>query len=1434
MNSSILLLYKAAAAMRPVQESTFSFVASNSKTVSSLYSKFGELEKKWAIYNKFDDLERKWTQLNPLSKASSNKNETPETINVEADLYKKWDQLSALSKDDLTQDSDGENSSQHSTGNGELDAAGNSEENAPSSTPLEPKPEVESEPEPETPGFTLKKRSKRPRRLLTLRKIRPWSFGNHKENPERHAAEDTEDEEVLFETACTPKPVGSQDEFHTPESRDEQNFDARGEDRFLLSMSNQELWQARVPGECEDNSASENVHVPTSSLLRPRKYSEEFPTALEKLPPVLNQETIVFATAGMQRCSPKPFHPEMWGIGSVESGQKGDAIFGVGSIQYQESELEPEQREDQEQGSMLGEIEVLTDGREQIQRCETLNGDIELWVKEQISMHSSKSTTEDIGSWVREQISQRSSSSKSVHSQESDDVSNVRTGIVQPKEQMYALKKSCSKSSVGGSQDPPDRNSIHSREHFFQVNEHVNIKKACSNKTTVSFETGVTSKGPENHLQSVVRELLHQRLRTVSAVMIQSWIRMKLVQRAYRRSLTVQSTHYEALSHQKEDEEVFSHQEQDEEVFSHQEEDEEVSIAPHTPYSASPESVQTEADAEYESTEPPTNDNVVAEFPSLRYITSCNGLSRRRDLLSPTVAHIQFLRKAQLAKRYSQFAAVVQSAYRRWKCRGKYSKIQKAIRKVQCVCRKFLETCRREAAAIKIQRFWLSRIKDASQWSIDGTDVSTLSFDNSYLSEEGLSVAPHCQRPYSFVWAPGELFPSSPLSKHRHPPAPSMNRSRLSQRYASPLPPRPPAPPRLSPRLRLQSVSQRRRHANAAPEQEPALSCYQRRASPFGGRQQTPPRPRDLDTGLQAKRVCPYSPTQTRKRGKSVLPSPKPKTNRLSPLAYVVSGTPAATSETFPALQLPIEQSSVISNLDRSKSSCGKAKGKSNQKRLAFSASGKVKSYQPESVVRQHQRSTDIAPGQCAFLAKTNNLSFVGRDTDSIHNACTKVQRVWRGYRAQLTLISMLLTESSVLCDCNRGWIQRNRVLRQRAQLMSLTRAVGQVGPAGAKSRLSFRPAHVISRWQKTIYVNVEVPGSQVIKTVSTVCIENTALRIQRLNSMSREKITNLMAKAALEQHLQEQKFRVSRTSLLERSLSRRRAPVEREAATRIQKNIRRFLEQRHFVLRKGCIIVLQRNFRRCRRQLLYSRQRRAAFKIQSFFRGELVRGIVFQFWVAATSLRGFWNPYRQVYLKNADKNASKIQAAFRGIKVRDFFHVQNCAAIAIQNYFRAKAARHIYLRLKWTCIQIQTTVRQRIAMRLLREDQSATLIQQWWRFEQCSNMMKGLCASTIATAFRRYRDCRNYRRAREAALVLQRCRRGFIARRMLVIRHRYATIIQSFVRRAIQRRAFVRSVGACTLISSWYRGTVEKREYKRLKMNLICLQKNFRMCFTR
>uniref|UniRef100_A0A8C0VLB9 Assembly factor for spindle microtubules n=1 Tax=Cyanistes caeruleus TaxID=156563 RepID=A0A8C0VLB9_CYACU len=279
------------------------------------------------------------------------------------------------------------------------------------------------------------------------------------------------------------------------------------------------------------------------------------------------------------------------------------------------------------------------------------------------------------------------------------------------------------------------------------------------------------------------------------------------------------------------------------------------------------------------------------------------------------------------------------------------------------------------------------------------------------------------------------------------------------------------------------------------------------------------------------------------------------------------------------------------------------------------------------------------------------------------------------------------------------------------------------------------------------------------------------------------------------------------------------------EAALTIQRNYRMYRYRAHrYLSLKAATLVFQRRYRALalakQHALEYHCLRRAAIRIQAVYRGVRVRRS----------------------LKHMHSAASTIQAAYRMLRDRRAYHNMRIAAVVIQNYSRSylkgKNQRKKYLTMKNSVLVIQAAYRgmkARQELKLLHV--SAVVIQSNYRMYVQRRCYKQLCWAATVTQQRfrakmaREAAMRNYADIRNAVVCLQ---AAFRARKKSA-----AVMIQSMYRRQRAQTRYTLIRSSAVAVQRWYRRCLRarsqraeylRRKYIQLRAAAVTLQSYYLM----
>ncbi|XP_070765126.1 abnormal spindle-like microcephaly-associated protein [Enoplosus armatus] len=288
----------------------------------------------------------------------------------------------------------------------------------------------------------------------------------------------------------------------------------------------------------------------------------------------------------------------------------------------------------------------------------------------------------------------------------------------------------------------------------------------------------------------------------------------------------------------------------------------------------------------------------------------------------------------------------------------------------------------------------------------------------------------------------------------------------------------------------------------------------------------------------------------------------------------------------------------------------------------------------------------------------------------------------------------------------------------------------------------------------------------------------------------------------------------------------RNRMEKRHQCATLVQAYYRRHKAQAEYRSKKAAAVIVQHHYRAYvagkEMRKAYLRTRAACVTLQAAFRAMRVRTELREKHRAATVIQALakmfscrkrflllqsaaiivQSRYRALLTCRAQKNeyrelkqaATKIQAAYRGFRVREDLKKRHSAARAIQAQFRMHRMRMAYLATKCAAIIIQ----QRYRAKMLRDQQT-----------------------------------QRYRTMRSAAVVIQAAHRGHRARRKIAEMHQAAAIIQRKFLTIRDRKRFLAIKAAALVCQQRYRAVTLARkdhlDYLSKRTAVICLQAAYR-----
>ncbi|NXG18365.1 ASPM protein, partial [Grallaria varia] len=432
------------------------------------------------------------------------------------------------------------------------------------------------------------------------------------------------------------------------------------------------------------------------------------------------------------------------------------------------------------------------------------------------------------------------------------------------------------------------------------------------------------------------------------------------------------------------------------------------------------------------------------------------------------------------------------------------------------------------------------------------------------------------------------------------------------------------------------------------------------------------------------------------------------------------------------------------------------------------------------------------------------------------YRAAIKIQTAFRTHAARMKHKAMI--QASVVIqrwyrNCKIGNRQRLNFLMTRAAVLSL-----QAAFRGWKVRKQIRRQHVAAT------------------VIQSAFRKFTALKKFRL--MSHAVLT-------IQRH-----YRASVIGQKQRQeyVQLRNSVVRLQAIWR-GKTVRKIIQKKHNVA-----TIIQSYYRMHVNQLKYKKLRQATLVIQKYFRAYCMkktqRAIYLKTKAAVLVLQSAYRGMTvRKQLNKLNKAATTIQVAFRSYLVKKEYERLRSASITIQRYYRAiicaKCQRQRYLSLKRATIKMQAIYRGvRVRQQVHCMHQAAICIQATFKMH-CMNIKYQSMRMAAIRIQRQYRafclgkvQRKKYLELKKSIVILQAACRGMKVRQDLKSMHQSAAVIQSYYQMHRQQRDFRKLLLATRQIQRWFRACKERNtqvhNYMMMKNAVLCVQAAFRGMKTR
>ncbi|XP_062067525.1 abnormal spindle-like microcephaly-associated protein [Lepus europaeus] len=325
------------------------------------------------------------------------------------------------------------------------------------------------------------------------------------------------------------------------------------------------------------------------------------------------------------------------------------------------------------------------------------------------------------------------------------------------------------------------------------------------------------------------------------------------------------------------------------------------------------------------------------------------------------------------------------------------------------------------------------------------------------------------------------------------------------------------------------------------------------------------------------------------------------------------------------------------------------------------------------------------------------------------------------------------------------------------------------------------------------------------------------------------------------------------------RSLVMRRRFISlRKAAIFVQQKYRATIYARkklhEFLQLRKAAIVIQSSYRRLQGKKLQERHR-AATVIQATFRMHRTY-VTFQTWRNASILiQQRYRAYtaakleRDSFVRRWD-SAVVIQAAYKGMKVRQHLQKEHRAAVIIQSTYRMYKQHCLYQKLQWATKVIQQKYRankkkqeallhntpKEVAATCIQEaeNRAAMKIQKAFRKMVTRKLETRRCAALRIQSFLQMAVCRRrFLHQKRAAITLQQYVRTWQTRKQFLMYRKAAVVLQNHHRALLsvkhQRQFYLRIRSSIITIQAAIKGFIQKRRFQKIKNSTIKIQAMWR-----
>ncbi|NWR70859.1 ASPM protein, partial [Centropus unirufus] len=269
-------------------------------------------------------------------------------------------------------------------------------------------------------------------------------------------------------------------------------------------------------------------------------------------------------------------------------------------------------------------------------------------------------------------------------------------------------------------------------------------------------------------------------------------------------------------------------------------------------------------------------------------------------------------------------------------------------------------------------------------------------------------------------------------------------------------------------------------------------------------------------------------------------------------------------------------------------------------------------------------------------------------------------------------------------------------------------------------------------------------------------------------------------------------------------------------------KTVRKTIQKQHKLA-----TIIQSYYRMYVNQLKYKKLRQATLVIQKYFRAYCLkktqRAVYIKIKAAVLVLQaGYRGMTVRKQLSKLNRAAATIQATFKSYRVKKDYERLRSAAVVVQRHYRtiihAKCQRQKYLSLKKATVKMQAIYRGvRVRRQIHCMHQAAICIQAMFKMHRMNVRYRAMRMAAIVIQSQYRAFClgkvqrKRYLELKSSVIILQAAYRGMKVRQGLKIIHQSAAIIQSYYRMHKQQRNFRKLLLATRQIQQWFRACKER-----------------------